>query len=267
VNTREYIESGVLELYIYDQLSEAERREVESMCTQHPEVQAELDAIQHAITGYAKSHSRNPDPALRSQVLAQLDLIDTPAPEPKVIPIHAAPTSSYRWLAAASIALFIISGAVNLYLYNKYQSANVQLAELQSKNNVLADNNTHLTKQITTISDDLTTVASPSNVRVELAGLPLSPTSRALIFWDKERKATYINTKDLPPLAMDKQYQLWAIVDGKPVDLGVLPTDQQQTALIKVKDVSAPQAFAITIEPKGGSVNPTMDQMVVLGKL
>ena len=100
-----------------------------------------------------------------------------------------------------------------------------------------------------------------------VAGLALSPAAKALIFWDKERKATYINTKDLPPLAQEKQYQLWAIVDGKPVDLGVLPTDKQQTALIKVKDVSEPQAFAITIEPKGGSVNPTMDQMIVLGKL
>ncbi len=173
----------------------------------------------------------------------------------------------YIRTAAASVALFIISGCANLYLYNKYQSVTGQLADLQSKNNVLADNNAHLTKEVTNISDDLTAVASPSNVKIELAGLPLSPTSRALIFWDRERKATYINTKDLPPLTMGKQYQLWAIVDGKPVDLGVLPTDKQQTARIKVKDVSEPQAFAITIEPKGGSASPTMDQMIVLGKL
>jgi anti-sigma-K factor RskA len=255
----------VLELYVYDQLSEAERREVEAMCAQHPEVKAELDAIQDAINGYASSHSRNPDPALRAKVLSQLDLRD--APEPKVIPMNASGSNTYRWLAAASVALCIVSTGANFYLYNKYQNVTGQLAELQSRNSVLADNNTHLTKQITTISDDLTAVSSPSNVRIELAGLALSPAAKALIFWDKERKATYINTKDLPPLAQEKQYQLWAIVDGKPVDLGVLPTDQQQTALIKVKDVSEPQAFAITIEPKGGSVNPTMDQMIVLGKL
>jgi len=265
LNTREYIESGALELYIFDQLSEAEKREVERMCAEHPDVQAELYAIQGSLSGYASSFSRNPDPALRSKVLSQLTLADAPAP--KVIPMNANPGGSYRWLAAASVALFIISSGVNLYLYNQYRSVTGQLADLQTKNSVLADNNVHLTKQISAVSDDLTAVASSSNVRVELAGLPLSPTARALIFWDKERKATYINTKDLPPLAMDKQYQLWAIVDGKPVDLGVLPTDKQQTALVKVKDVSEPQAFAITIEPKGGSVNPTMDQMIVLGKL
>ena len=265
MNTREYIESGVLELYIFDQLSDAEKIEVEGMCAKYPEVQAELDAIQGAVNGYAKSFSRNPDPALRGQILSQLDLKD--AHEPKVIPMNSSGSGTYRWLAAASVALFIISGAVNLYLYNKYQNISGQLAELQSKNSVLADNNVHLTKQISAVTDDLTVVSSPSNVKVELAGLPLSPTAKALIFWDKERKATYINTSELPPLAQEKQYQLWAIVDGKPVDLGVLPSDSKQTALIKVKDVSAPQAFAITIEPKGGSVNPTMDQMIVLGKL
>jgi anti-sigma-K factor RskA len=266
VNTREYIESGVLELYIYDQLSEAERREVEGMCSKYPEVKAELEAIQDAVNNYATSIKKEPDPALRNKILSQLDLKD--AAEPKVIQMnHAGGGSSYRWLAAASVALFLISAGANLYLYNQYQSITGQLADMQSKNSVLADNNMHLTKQLTTISNDLTVVSGASNVKIELAGLPLSPAAKALIFWDKERKATYINMADLPPLALEKQYQLWAIVDGKPVDLGVLPNEKNQTALLKVKDVSEPQAFAITIEPKGGSVNPTMDQMVVLGKL
>ena len=257
----------MLELYVFDQLTEAERREVDEICAQQPEVQAELDAIQGAVTSYAIAHKRKPDSALRDKILSQLDLKE--AAEPKVIPINRSfgVGTSYRWLAAASIALFVVSGSVNVYLYNKYENVTGQLADLQSKSNVLADNNNHLTKQISTISDDLTVVSSASNVKVELAGLPLSPAAKALIFWDKERKATYINTASLPPLAQEKQYQLWAIVDGKPVDLGILPTDKQQTALIKVKDVSEPQAFAITIEPKGGSVNPTMDQMIVLGKL
>jgi anti-sigma-K factor RskA len=267
VNIKEYIESGVLELYIYDQLSDADRAEVEEMSFKYPEIKAELDAVQDAIDGYAKSHAHIPDPALRDKILSKLTLID--AVEPKVVPMKPAVGSAntYRWLAAASVALFVVSGSMNLYLYDKYQNLSGQMAELQSKNNVMADNNIHLTKQIEAVTGDLTTVSDPANVRVQLAGLPLSPTARALIFWDKERKSTYINTADLPPLAMEKQYQLWAIVDGKPVDLGVLPIDKQQTALVKVKDVSAPQAFAITIEPKGGSVNPTMDQMIVLGKL
>jgi len=265
VNNKEYIESGVLELYVYDQLTAAERAEVERMCSQHPEIRSELDAIQEAVNGYVASTPRQPDPALKGKIMAELGLSDKP--ETKVIPINRGGANTYRWMAAASVALFIISLGGNFYLYNKYQGISSELADLQGKNTVLAENNKHLTRQITDVSDDLTALATESNVRIPLGGLALSPTARALIFWDKERKATYINTKDLPPLAMGKQYQLWAIVDGKPVDLGVLPTEKSQTAFVKVKDVAEPQAFAITIEPKGGSVNPTMDQMIVMGKL
>ena len=234
------------------------------MCSQHPEVKAELDAIQDSINGYASAHRTNPAPELRAKILDQLNLKEERS-EPKVIQMQA--PNNYRWLAAASVALFAVSLGGNFYFYNSYKDVSGQLADLQSKNNVLAESNVHLTKQVTTISNDLTVIASPANVKIELAGLPLSPASKALIYWDKVRKQTYINVSDLPPLAEAKQYQLWAIVDGKPVDLGMLPNDKQQAMVLRMKDVSKPQAFAITIEPKGGSVNPTMDQMVVLGKV
>jgi anti-sigma-K factor RskA len=267
VDIKEYISSGVLELYVFGQLSEAEQREVEAMCAAHPEVQAELEAVQETVNGYAGAHRSHPAPALRTKILDSLDLKD--AEEPKVIAMTPAASSgsSYRWLAAASVALFIVSLGVNVYLYNNYKSVSGQLAELQTKNSVLADNNAHLTKQLNVIGNDLAVMSSPSNVKIQLNGLPLSPAAKALIFWDNQRKETYINTSQLPPLAESKQYQLWAIVDGKPVDLGVLPTDMSVATLIKMKDVSAPQAFAITIEPKGGSVGPTLDQMIVMGKV
>ena len=102
MDIKEYIESGVLELYVYDQLSAAERSQVENICTQYPEVQAELDAIQDAMNGYAASHARVPDLALRDKILSQLQFAE--AHEPKVIPMNAT-GSSYRWLAAASVAL------------------------------------------------------------------------------------------------------------------------------------------------------------------
>ena len=265
MNNKEYIESGVLELYVFDQLTEAERREVEGMCSRHPEVQAELHAIQDSVNGYASDHKRTPKPEMREKILSQLDLVD--APEPKVIAMGGARSDSFRWLAAASVALFIVSAAVNVYFYSQYKSVSGQLAQLQADKNVLADNNTHLAKQIETVSNDLTIISNPDNVKVELAGQKISPAARALIYWDKERKATYINTANLPPLAQEKQYQLWALVDGKMIDMGLLPLDKHETALIRMKDVAEPKAFAISIEKKGGSVNPTLDNVIVLGKM
>ena len=74
---------------------------------------------------------------------------------------------------------------------------------------------------------------------------------------------------NLPSPAADKQYQLWAIVDGAPVDMGVfdLASAETDTTFQNVPFIENPQAFAVTLEPKGGSTNPTLDQMYVVGNV
>ena len=68
----------------------------------------------------------------------------------------------------------------------------------------------------------------------------------------------------MPVATTGKQYQLWALVDGAPVDAGVFEIDAG-TPMIKMKNIPRAQAFAVTLEPSGGSLKPTMDQMYVLG--
>jgi len=72
---------------------------------------------------------------------------------------------------------------------------------------------------------------------------------------------------NLPVPASDKQYQLWAILDGKPVDLGMLDFDlKQKKLLVHMKNTRGAQAFAITLEKKGGNSTP-QGTMYVMGKL
>ena len=64
----------------------------------------------------------------------------------------------------------------------------------------------------------------------------------------------------------EKQYQLWAIVDGHPVDAGVFNVDIDLT-FIKLKTISKAESFVITLEKKGGSTTPTLNEMYVFGKV
>ena len=67
-------------------------------------------------------------------------------------------------------------------------------------------------------------------------------------------------------LAQENQYQLWAIIDGKPVDAGVF--DNNFKGLLKMKDVGTGAAtFAVTIEPRGGRQTPTLETMQVAGNV
>ena len=71
----------------------------------------------------------------------------------------------------------------------------------------------------------------------------------------------------MPAAPTGKQYQLWAIVDGSPVDAGMITTDKGSYSIQKMKSFGKADAFAITLEKTGGSPTPTMSEMVVISEL
>ena len=76
-----------------------------------------------------------------------------------------------------------------------------------------------------------------------------------------------IDVQSLPAAPQGKQYQLWSIVDGKPLDIGMI--DNAFTGkVLKMKNTKAGSAaFAITLEKEGGNPTPTMEEMYVMGKV
>ena len=58
----------------------------------------------------------------------------------------------------------------------------------------------------------------------------------------------------LAPLRSDRTYQLWALVDGKPISAGVLGPDPGIVAFTAAGD---PAGFAISNEVRGGAAQPT----------
>jgi anti-sigma-K factor RskA len=70
---------------------------------------------------------------------------------------------------------------------------------------------------------------------------------------------------NLPKPAAGKQYQLWAIVNGQPVDAGMLNWNDA-TIVASMKNIPQAQAFAITLEDEGGHPLP-QGVMYVLGSI
>ncbi len=65
-----------------------------------------------------------------------------------------------------------------------------------------------------------------------------------------------VDTSDLVPLDQEHVYQLWAIQDGGPVSVGVLE-DPKGGAAMEMPATGT--QVAITVEPAGGSEQPTSD--------
>jgi anti-sigma-K factor RskA len=124
-------------------------------------------------------------------------------------------------------------------------------------------------RRLSTTQEQLHILRSPQEYKmVALAGTPAHPTAQARVMYNKVSHRVYLDVAQLPPLPPGKQYQLWALDKGKPVDAGVLTAattageDMQQ-----MKDIASAQAFAMTVEPTGGSAGPTLNTMTVVGNI
>jgi anti-sigma-K factor RskA len=65
----------------------------------------------------------------------------------------------------------------------------------------------------------------------------------------------YMTTSTMPALPKDETYQLWAVIDGQPISLGLLG-NQVRSAAFTVGGAASPSQLQITVEPSGGVVAP-----------
>lgn len=273
--SKAYIETGILELYVLGQLNAVQQHEVEGMAAQYSDIKEEIEAIEVAMEKYAFHHAVQPTIGLADQIFERINSpvkAGEQATNTKIIPLHPEKASStiktLRFALVACIALLVLSTAALYSAHNQLSLANQQIASLSVDKQKFAatvsfmqDENKDL-QEIATISTD------PTWTSVKLAGTKISPQAKMMVYWHKEGQHVMVdNTKmALPENDASHQYQLWALVDGKPVDLGVFDAQTQpKKLLIAMKEVGNVQAFAVTLEKRGGSPSPSMEKMVAMG--
>jgi len=266
-----YIESGILELYVLGQLSATECNEVEEMASQYPEVKAEILAIELAMETYALQNAIEPSSKVEEKLFSKLVIKET---EPKIIPlyndINEGKIARLRYsLIACSILLIISLGAL-FSAHKALKDANFQIASLSSDKEKFASTASKLEFENAGMENRIAMTETDEWATVKLAGVKNSPKAKMLVYWNKTNKSILINyaAMDLPKTDQSHEYQLWALVDGKPVSLGVFAsTETAKEAVKQMETIEKAQAFAVTIEPTGGSANPTMEKMVVMGAI
>lgn len=91
----------------------------------------------------------------------------------------------------------------------------------------------------------------------------------AVVVWDSEKHQGILKLDKMPPIAPDKDYQLWVVDPTKPksVDAGVIKIDANGFARIDFKpvvDVTEAAKFAVSVESKGG-VPENQGPIVLIG--
>lgn len=263
----DYIASGIIEAYLLGQLSEKEQREFEQKLSVSEELRNELSRLEEDILWIDNKLSVAPPVGLKEKISSQL-FIDTVSSdnEPLIEGNKIRQLRAYQWVAAASVVIALVAGVFAVQYRYQYLEANERLINLLDENDRVTEQFNQATDKVEDYERIIEKVYSPEFSKITLAGLEISPDSRAVVFWNASGEEVYISIGNLPQNAQDKQYQLWAIVDGQPVDAGIFDAKAEEAILIKMKDIGSAQAFAVTLEPRGGSKNPTLDQMYLLGK-
>ena len=264
MDTKAYIESGVIESYVLGMADAQEAAELEQLSRQYPDIRQAIDAFELALEKTALA-AASPAPAhVKMQLFAALAGEFREEKETaRVIPLSR--TSAWaKYVAAASIILLVASAALNVYFYGQFRSsATAYQALLIEKNSVLAENQNTQAK-VLDLYQSMQMMSDPGFIKVSMPGIKGKENSLATVFWDSKSKDVYLLPNKLPQVAAGKQYQLWAIVDNKPVDAGVIGAC---AGLCKMKNIPRATMFAITLEKAGGSPTPSLDQMYVAGKV
>jgi hypothetical protein len=161
-------------------------------------------------------------------------------------------------LAAAALLIaavvYLSFFVINLDSMVKYQQQ--RISELESE----AEKNRELLNILTSREIEV----------VIMNGLEINPSGFGKIIWDPERKTAILQISNLPPVEPDKDYQLWVIKDNKPVSAGVFDVEDKTDNFYKIENLAEVDkklinAFAVTLEPKGGVSQPT-GKMYLMGQ-
>jgi len=261
MNTKDYIASGILELYIAGSLSEKENEEVYAAIQENPELLVEVESIEKAIlqlTAAAKKDASYSFENIKNKLKVE---------ETKVISITKLQTNWKQYVGWA--AAFILGSTLILSVLqnNKLKE---QLASENSEKELLEAQIDSASTNLASAEKLIEIFRGKDIISVPLGGQAVSPNSYAKVYWDKKTESIYLDAKGLPEPPKGKVYQVWSLTLDPltPTSLGTLDSFIADTnKIFTITNANQSEAFGITLEPEGGSLSPTLEQLYTLGAI
>lgn len=276
MTNREELEDGqddaLLAAWALDAVDDRERRDLERRLEADPHLQARADALHGTVARLAASTPAEPPVGLRDRVLeavaaAERDPVQAPAQAPAQDPAHDSaqgaagdpaasglsrpadldqhrarrrPEQRRWWVTVASAAAAAVVAVALLVSQPWTEAPGISEGD-----------------QLTALEQVLR-VEGAQHLESEVAGggeveAAMAPSGEAVLA-----------VRDLPDAAEGHTYQLWTIQGEEPPASAGLLEVQDGLALVRMQQLPADAAMAVTVEPAGGSDAPTTDPIVVL---
>lgn len=248
-----FLESNLLNKYLVGDTSVEETQEVERYIKNFPEVATAYEKLQRNLELIAKAGAVDVPNNVLSNILDALDESN----ETKVIQlVQNRKTPWYSIAASAAAVLFAIS---TLFLYQKNQllmdENNVVVDEIFDLRSDIQNNNAKLDE----LSREFNKLNNPDARKYVMSGNDRAKDLKTVAYINPVEKTTMIDVISLPQLPEDQHYQIWAELQDRMVNLGILDKSERKLRPIPYME----DALALSIKiGTNGTENDTNDNSV-----
>ncbi len=248
---QEFLNSGLLDKYVIGTTNPSESLEVEKYIAQFPEIKEEYSILQDQLELAARAHASSA-PDILDSILRSID-------DNAVVQLNQKRRFPYWMSIAACIAALVFAGTSYMF-YN-------QSKILEDENNTIADEIFDLRGDINennlkldNVMRQLMKLNNPETQKYVLRGNERAKDLKTVAYINPIEKSSLIDVVSLPELSDEQCYQMWAQMQDKMINLGIL--DNTNRILKSVPYIEDALSLAITIEPKGGNINGSFENAV-----
>lgn len=245
--------------YVLGTLDEVTRARVLAHLSGCPACRAEVAAVSQTFDAIGRSVPDVAPPAsLRDRIVA------IPAAErqrPGVAAAAPVVGTSFLSVALRVAAAVVVAVSVWQWLAARQEVTELRqrVAELQAESSNLLFAKASLEEQVKTVTHQTQVLRASDLVTYDLSAAPLAPGAHARAYVS-HKDGMVFTAEGLPAVPAGKVYQLWVIVNAKPVSVGVFTPDAtgRVHAVMDTPPIPAmPGTVAVTLEPTGGLPQPS----------
>jgi len=240
-----FLDSDLLEQYLLETTSELESLQVERYIAMYPEVRDTYAELQENLEIFAKLHAIEAPQDLKDKISSR---IKTDRKERKRF---------YSYTVAASItAILFIS--ISTFFWNQNQNLQEENSVVSNKIKLLEEN---MKEQLEDVRNQFIVLNNPQTKKYNVKGNQKAKDLKAVAYINPVKKLSYINVSKLPHIPESQCFQMWAEVNGKMINLGIIEEAGDQQKLLALPYAENAVGY-ITIEQKGGNHAPSVENIV-----
>ncbi len=240
INT--FLNSDLLSKYLIGQTTASETLEVEHYISEYPKVKKAYQTLQDKLEFTAQLNAVKAPKLVLDNVLNALD-------QKPVVTLKPKRTKKWYSLAIAASVAALLFAASSTYLFNQNKNLtdeNQTIAdEIFDLRSDIANNNSTLNQLL----EQFKQLNNPETEKYVLKGNTRAKNLKTVAYINPKDKKSMIDVVSLPKLPDDKVYQIWAELQGKMVNLGVL--SEADRRLQEIPYTEDALGLSISIESKG----------------